>query len=46
MELEKKQGRIHGNLVADGWAGAVFQRTIASLEIFVTDRWTDRHGKV
>ena len=25
---EKKQGRIHGNPVADGWAGAVMQKTI------------------
>ena len=45
-----KQGRIHGNPVADGWAGAVIQRPIASLEIFVTDGRTDgrtdRHGKV
>ena len=36
-----KQGRIHGNPVADGWAGAVIQRPIASLEIFVTDGRTD-----
>ena len=39
---EEEQGRIHGNPVADGWAGAAVQRTIASLEIFVTVR----HGKV
>ena len=38
----KEQGRIHSNPVADSWAGAVIQRTIASLEIFVTDGWTDR----
>ena len=25
----KKQGRIHGNTVADGWAGAVMQEPIA-----------------
>ena len=38
----EKQSRIHGNPVADGWAGAVIQRTIASLEIYVTDGRTDR----
>ena len=37
----KEQGRIHSNPVADSWAGAVIQRTIASLEIFVTDGPTD-----
>ena len=41
-----KQGRIHGNPVADSWVGAVIQKLIASLEIFVTDGRTDRHGKV
>ena len=45
-EIEEKQGRIHGNPVADGWAGAVIQRMFTSLEIFVTDGRTDRHGKV
>ena len=24
----KKQGRIHGNPVADGWAGAVMQKPL------------------
>ena len=24
-----KQGRIHGNTVADGWAGAVMQKPLA-----------------
>ena len=38
----KKQGRIHGNPVADGWAGAVMRKPLAILEIFPTDR----HGKV
>ena len=37
-----KQGRIHGNTVADGLAGAVIQSPIAILEIFVTDGRTDR----
>ena len=26
--IEKKQGRIHGNPVADGWAGAVMQKSL------------------
>ena len=41
-KLLKKQGRIHGNLVADGWAGAVMQKPLAILEIFRTDGPTDR----
>ena len=40
--MDKKRGRIHGNLVVDGWAGAVMQKPLASLEIFRTDRRTDR----
>ena len=27
-EKERKQGRIHGNTVADGWAGAVMQKLL------------------
>ena len=27
--IEKEQGRIHGNLVADGWAGAVMRKSLA-----------------
>ena len=41
-----KQGRIHGNPVADGCAEAVMGKPLAILEIFVTDGRTDRHGKV
>ena len=26
--FKKKQGRIHGNPVADGWAGAVLQKLV------------------
>ena len=26
--LKKKQGRIHGNPVADGWAGAVMRKPL------------------
>ena len=37
----KKQGRIYGNTVAAGLAGAVIQSLIAILEIFVTDGRTD-----
>ena len=29
-----KQGRIHGNPVADGWAGAVMRKLLAILTIF------------
>ena len=39
----EKQGRIHGNPVADSWAGAVMQKPHG---IQKCDRWTDRHGKV
>ena len=28
-ERMKEQGRIHGNTVADGWAGAVMQKPLA-----------------
>ena len=35
----KQQGRIHGNPVADGWAGAVMQNR---LEIQKCDGRTDR----
>ena len=35
-----KQGRIHGNPVADSWAGAVMQKQLAILEIFCIDRPT------
>ena len=45
-ERMKEQGRIHGNTVADGWAGAVMQKPLASLERFCangrTVRPTDR----
>ena len=49
-KIEEKQGRIHGNPVADGWAGAIMQKSLAISEIFRTDGRTDgptdRHGKV
>ena len=38
-EKKYKQGRIHGNPVADGWAGAVMHEP---LEIQKCDRRTDR----
>ena len=46
-----KQGRIHGNPVADGWAGAVMPKPLAIQKYFRqtdgrTDGRTDRHGKV
>ena len=38
----KKQGRKHGNSVADGWAGAVMQKPIAIQKCDgLTDRLTD-----
>ena len=50
MLYEEKQGRIHGNPVADGWAGAVMRKPLANQKSDVptyrpTDRPTDRHGK-
>ena len=36
--LSKKQGRIHGNPVADGWAGALMQQVTQGLNI-VADGW-------
>ena len=41
--IEKKQGRIHGNPVADSWAGAVMRKPLAIQKYFGP---TDRHGKV
>ena len=39
---EKKQGRIHGNPVADGWAGAVMRKPLAIQKCYgPTDRQTD-----
>ena len=47
----KKQGRIHGNPVADGWAGAVMRKPLGIQKCDgrtdgPTYRPTDRHGKV
>ena len=51
----KKQGQIHGNPVADGWAGAVLQKLVGiqkgdrrtdGRRDGPTDGRTDRHGKV
>ena len=39
MKIIKKQGLIHGNPVADGWAGAVMQKP---LRIQKCDGRTDR----
>ena len=39
---KKKQGRIHGNPVADGWAGAVMQKPLGIQKCDgSTDRPTD-----
>ena len=40
--FQLKQGRIHGNPVADGWAGAVMRKPLAIQKYFGrTDRQTD-----
>ena len=39
---ERKQGRIHGTPVADGWAGAIMPKPLANQKRDVTDRPTDR----
>ena len=49
--LGGKQGRIYGNPVADGWAGAIMQKSLAILGCYGptdrgTDGRTDRYGKV
>ena len=43
--LGGKQGRIYGNPVADGWAGAIMQKN-AHISKMLWDRPTDQHGKV
>ena len=43
----KGQGRVHGNLVAEGWAGAVMWKPLAIQKCDgLTDGPTDRYGKV
>ena len=38
-----EQGRIHGNTVADGWAGAVVQKLLAIQKYDEwKDEWTDQ----
>ena len=46
MEVLKKQSRIHGNPVANDWAGAVVQKPLGIQKSYGTDQWTDQHGKV
>ena len=42
-----EQGRIHGNPVADGWAGAVMRKPLGIQKCDIpTYRCTDRYGKV
>ena len=43
MQTWFEQGRIHGNPVADGWAGAEMQKLLAIQKCY---RRTGRHGKV
>ena len=40
-QKQTKQGRIHGNPVADGWAGAIMREPLAILTIFLSDVPTD-----
>ena len=43
----KEQGRIRGNPVADGWAGAVMQKPLGIQKYHGrTDLPTDQHSKV
>ena len=35
-----KQDRIHGTMVADGWAAAVMQKTAPNSGLGQMDRWT------
>ena len=45
-ELQEKQGRIHGNPVADGWTGAVVRKPLGTQKCDgPTDGPTDRHSK-
>ena len=45
--MRKEQGRIHGNPVADGWAGVVMRKPHEIRKcVGRTDGPTDRHGKV
>ena len=37
----KKQGRIHGDTVADGWAGAVVRKPLGCVTYRLSDRPTD-----
>ena len=42
VDAKKKKGRIHGNSVADGCAGAEMRKPLAILEIFRMNGPTDR----
>ena len=37
LSAQTKQGRIHGNPVADGWAEAVMRKSLTILQIFQMD---------
>ena len=44
---QRQQGRVHGNPVADGWAGAIMQKLLGIQKCYgQTDGRTDRYGKV
>ena len=43
MRYRKKQGRIHGNPVADSWAGAAVRKSLVIKKCDQpTEGWTDR----
>ena len=41
----KERARIHGATIANGWVGAVLQKSLA-IQKLRADRRTDRHSKV
>ena len=45
-KVREKPGRIHGNAVADGGAGAVVRKPLGIQKCYRTDWPTDRRGKV
>ena len=40
--IDQKKGQIHGNPVADGWAGTVMQKNVRNSTKFITDLPTYR----
>ena len=45
--IDQKKGQIHGNPVADGWAGTVMQKMFGIQQnLLLTCQPTDLHGNV